>query len=552
MLQSLAVRNYALIEDIRVQFDAGLSVITGETGAGKSILLDALGLLLGNRADLNALRNKEVKCVIEAVFNLSGLSLEHLFEELNFDYETLTIIRREILPGGKSRAFVNDSPVNLHELGKLGEKLIDIHSQHQSLEVGSAEFQFRLLDALAHNGENLKTYQQALAEYKKAEKELEELTAYQQKALREHEFNTFQLDELEKADLHPGMQETLEEKVETLSHVEEIQRQLAETLTLLENEEIGILNQLHLAKSLLQQAATHAKTFEPFFERLESSRIELADITHDLRLQLENLETDPETLSVAQTQLELLYRLQKKHAVGSVDELILLRDRLAEEVLKVLNLDEQLKKLENARDRAQQQLTTAADLLHQKRKEIIPALEQNVLQIIFQLGMPKARFKVELTPSDRFDSFGKDEVSFLFSANPGIDFGPLKKIASGGEISRVMLAIKSVLAEHTHLPTIIFDEIDTGVSGEVALRTADVLQTMGRRRQVLAITHLPQVAAKGKNHYKVFKTSENQKTTTQLVQLSEQERLVELAEMLGGKTLSEAALAHAKELMSEG
>lgn len=552
MLQSLTVKNYALIEDIRVQFDGGLSVITGETGAGKSILLDALGLLLGNRADLNALRDKEAKCIIEAGFDLRNLSLKNLFNELDFDYESQTLIRREILPGGKSRAFVNDTPVNLQSLNVLGNKLIDIHSQHQTLQIGDTEFQFRLLDSLAENEEDLKLYHTYFQEYKKADRDLQELKDFQQKAMREHEFNTFQLDELEKASLQPGKQETLEETVETLSHVEEIQLQLAESLSYLENDDIGVLHQLHLVRTILQQAASHAKSLETFFERLESVRIELADISDALRQQLDTLETDPELLTNARTQLETLYRLQKKHGLNSVEALIDLRDRLAEEVLKVMNLEDKLQKLEIEKANALEKLNRAATVLREKRKDIIPVLEKSILAIISRLGMPKSRFKVELIPTETFGNWGKDQLNLLFSANPGIDFGSLKKIASGGELSRVMLAIKSVLAKHAQLPTIIFDEIDTGVSGEVALRTADVLNELGNHLQVLAITHLPQVAAKGKAHYKVFKTTEDQTTTTHLVRLTETERLHELAEMLGGKTLTEAALAHAKELLQAG
>lgn len=552
MLQSLSVKNYALIEDIRVQFDGGLSVITGETGAGKSILLDALGLLLGHRADLNALRNKDVKCIIEASFDLKNLSLQNLFNELDFDYEPLTLIRREILPGGKSRAFVNDTPVNLQSLSVLGEKLIDIHSQHQTLQIGDTAFQFRLLDALAKNEENLKTYQANFQQYKKAEKDLEELKAFQQKSMREHEFNQFQLDELEKATLQPGMQESLEETVETLSHVEDIQLQLAESLGQLQHEEIGILHQLNLVRNHLQQAAGHAKSLETFYERLESARIELADISDALQEQLDHLETDPDTLNNARSQLETLYRLQKKHGVDSVEALVDLRDRLAEEVLKVMNLEDKLQKLETEKNKAFETLNHAAERLHHKRKSVLPDLEANILKLIAYLGMPKARFKIELTTVETFGTWGKEQVNLMFSANPGMDFGLLKKMASGGELSRVMLAIKSILAKHAQLPSIIFDEIDTGVSGEVALRTADVLNELGHHLQVIAITHLPQVAAKGKAHYKVFKTTENQTTTTHLVLLDQTARLRELAEMLGGKNLSEAALAHAKELLQAG
>jgi DNA repair protein RecN (Recombination protein N) len=551
LLQSIYVKNYALIEDIQVSFGKGLSVITGETGAGKSILLDALGLLLGKRADLDSLRDKEQKCTIEAHFSLENLHLESLFEALDFDYDKHTVVRREILPGGKSRAFVNDSPVGLQALSQLGTRLIDIHSQHQTLQLAETDFQFQLLDALAQNHKGLQDYREAHQTFQTAEKDLQTLIDFQKSASKEQEFDTFQLEELEQAGLKLGVQETLEETVEQLSNVEDIQQQLSQAIALLDHEEMGVLKQLNQVRQALQAVTGFSKDYQELFERTESARIELFDINTSLQHAAEHLEADPETLAKANEQLQRIYFLQKKHNVQSVEALIAHRDQLAHKVLRVLNLSDEIKSKQLARDLAFEKAKEIAEQLHQSRMAIIPELEKQLQEIVSQLGMPHARFQIALTAADTFDKYGRSKVEVLFSANKGLPFGLLKKMASGGELSRVMLAVKSVLAKHMRLPTIIFDEIDTGISGEVAKQMADVLDKLSQSLQVIAITHLPQIAAKGQHHLKVYKETLENTTRTQLTVLNETARIRELAEMLGGKSLTEAAMAHARDLLAD-
>ncbi|MBU2526118.1 MAG: DNA repair protein RecN [Bacteroidetes bacterium] len=550
MLQSIYVKNYALIEDIQVSFGKGLSVITGETGAGKSILLDALGLLLGNRADLDSLRDKEQKCTIEAHFSLDNLHLESLFETLAFDYDKHTVVRREILPGGKSRAFVNDSPVGLQALSQLGTRLIDIHSQHQTLQLAETDFQFQLLDALAQNFKGLQEYREAYQKFQIAEKALQALIDFQKSASKEQEFDTFQLEELEQAALKPGVQETLEETVEQLSNVEDIQQQLSQAIALLDHEEMGVLKQLNQIRQALQAVTGFSKDYQELFERTESARIELFDISTALQNTAERLEADPETLAKANEQLQRIYFLQKKHNVQSVEALIAHRDQLAHKVLRVLNLSDEIQSKQQSRDQAFEYAKEIAEQLHKSRLAIIPELEKQLREIVSQLGMQHARFQIVLTATETFDKYGRSRVEVQFSANKGLPFGLLKKMASGGELSRVMLAVKAVLAKHMRLPTIIFDEIDTGISGEVAKQMADVLDTLSQSLQVIAITHLPQIAAKGQHHLKVYKETLENTTRTQLTVLQETERITELAEMLGGKTLTDAAMAHARDLLT--
>jgi len=550
LLQSIYVKNYALIEDIQVSFGKGLSVITGETGAGKSILLDALGLLLGNRADLDSLRDKEQKCTIEAHFSLDNLHLESLFETLAFDYDKHTVVRREILPGGKSRAFVNDSPVGLQALSQLGTRLIDIHSQHQTLQLAETDFQFQLLDALAQNFKGLQEYREAYQKFQIAEKALQALIDFQKSASKEQEFDTFQLEELEQAALKPGVQETLEETVEQLSNVEDIQQQLSQAIALLDHEEMGVLKQLNQIRQALQAVTGFSKDYQELFERTESARIELFDISTALQNTAERLEADPETLAKANEQLQRIYFLQKKHNVQSVEALIAHRDQLAHKVLRVLNLSDEIQSKQQSRDQAFEYAKEIAEQLHKSRLAIIPELEKQLREIVSQLGMQHARFQIVLTATETFDKYGRSRVEVQFSANKGLPFGLLKKMASGGELSRVMLAVKAVLAKHMRLPTIIFDEIDTGISGEVAKQMADVLDTLSQSLQVIAITHLPQIAAKGQHHLKVYKETLENTTRTQLTVLQETERITELAEMLGGKTLTDAAMAHARDLLT--
>jgi DNA repair protein RecN (Recombination protein N) len=550
LLTAFSIKNFALVEDLRVDFGEGLSIITGETGAGKSILLDALGLLLGNRADLGSLKNKEEKCVIEGEFAIQKYSLKALFEQLEFDYEDLTLVRREILPSGKSRAFVNDTPVSLQSLTLLGEKLIDIHSQHQTLQIADTQFQFQLVDALANNQHPLSDFRSVLKNLNQTKTELHKLIEEQNEAEKQAEYNRYLLDELLKSDIKIGNQQAWEEQSLQLSNVENIQQQLSESLAHLDHEEIGVLHQLTQIKNALGKITSLSNEFQAAFDRVESARIELADLSTTLLSLAEKTESDPEQLLLINQKLQTLYQLQKKHQAATEEELIAVKGALEEKVLKTENLSSLIKnkklEVENLTNRA----TLLAGLLHKNRAQVLENLQQQLQEIVLQLGMPYARFQINLSTKDDFDKFGKDLIEILFSANKGIPFGPLKKIASGGELSRVMLAVKAVLARHISLPTIIFDEIDTGISGEVAKQMASVLDKLSQSLQVIAITHLPQIAAKGEHHFKVYKETLADTTRTQLTFLDKPGRVKELAEMLGGKSMSNSAMAHAKELLA--
>lgn len=550
MLTAFSIKNFALVEDLSVDFGSGLSIITGETGAGKSILLDALGLLLGKRADLGSLKNKDEKCVIEGEFAIQKYNLKTLFDHLEFDYEDVTLIRREILPSGKSRAFVNDTPVSLQNLTELGEKLIDIHSQHQTLQIADTAFQFQLVDALADNQNNLTEFRSVLSVLNQAKTAYKNLIAEQLEAEKQAEYNRYLLDELLKSDLKIGNQQVWEEQSLQLSNVENIHQQLSESIAYLEHEEIGVIHQLSLIKNALGKITSLSNAFKNAFDRIESVRIELSDLSTTLLALAEKSESNPEQLSLIDQKLQTLYQLQKKHQVDTEAELIMVWEALQEKVLKTENLSELIRNKNLEIEKLTLQADALATLLRQNRTQVLDYLQQQLQAIVSQLGMPHAHFQINLSPIQSFDKFGKDQIEIQFSANRGIPFGSIKKIASGGELSRVMLAVKSVLAKHISLPTIIFDEIDTGISGEVAKQMASVLDKLSQSLQVIAITHLPQIAAKGQHHFKVYKETLADTTRTQLAPLNETERVKELAEMLGGKSLTDLAMAHAKELLS--
>ena len=550
MLTSLSIKNYALIDKLHVDFNDGFSIITGETGAGKSILLGGLSLILGKRADLSSLKDDSQKCVIEAVFKVSNYNLKALFKAEDFDYEEQTIIRREILPSGKSRAFVNDSPVNLSSLQVLGERLIDIHSQHQTLELTSNDFQFQVIDALANNEAALQDYRQELKIYKNLQKELKELLNFQAEAIKEHDYNSFLLNELIEANLIEGELETLEEEYETLNNIESIQEKLSEAYQLLNEEQIGILSSLTSLKNVLQKLATYASKYEDIFNRTQSSLIEIDDVFTEVNRLQDGLDTDPNRLEMVDSKLKTLHNLMQKHVVDNISDLIEIKNQLDEKVSVTENLDNTIKKKQLEITSKENDLNTIAKTIHKKRTEVIPQLKTELETILSSLGMPNAQFKMELTFSNIFHANGKDELSFLFSANKGGSFNELKKSASGGELSRIMLAIKSVLANYIQLPTIMFDEIDTGVSGEISNKMGDIMLQMSKNMQVFSITHLPQIAAKGHSHFKVYKEDVNDVTQTNLVKLNQDERIVEIAQMLGGVEMSSSAIAHAKELLN--
>ena len=550
MLTSLSITNFALIEKLDINFSNGFSIITGETGAGKSILLGALGLVLGKRADLTSLKNKEEKCVIEAQFHISNYNLQAFFEENDLDYEAETIIRREILASGKSRAFINDSPVNLQELQELGLILIDIHSQHQTQELSEENFQFQIIDAVANSKNDISIYSDLLRVYKKNKSELSTLKTQLQSVQKEQDYNTFLLEELLSANLKSGEQETLESNYEKLNNVAFIRENIEKSLLLANEEQFGILQNLKEIKIALQKTATFSVEFQSVFDRISSVSIEFDDIISELVQVSENLNNDPEQLELINQKLQTIYSLQKKHQVATIDDLLAIQNDLDSKVISVVSLDYEIKKIESQQAELTTKLDQTALLIHQKRASAVPLLTQKWTAILEQLGMPNVRFNIQIKPTENYFQHGKDELEFLFSANKGTDFGLLKKVASGGELSRIMLATKAILAEYSKLPTIIFDEIDTGVSGEVANQMGEIMKNMSLNMQVFAITHLPQIAAKGFSHFKVLKTTSNEQTYSELKLLSNEERVVEIAQMLSGSVLSDSAINHAKSLLN--
>jgi DNA repair protein RecN (Recombination protein N) len=550
MLTSLSIKNFALIEQLSIDFSDGFSTITGETGAGKSILLGALGLVLGKRADLTSLKHKDEKCVIEAHFDISKYQLHSFFEVNDMDYEEQTIIRREILPTGKSRAFVNDSPVNLQELQELGLFLIDIHSQNQTQELSEATNQFVIIDAIAGNQALVFEFESLLKTYKNDKNHHSLLLLELKEANKEQDYNMFLLDELVAAKLIAGSQEDLEYTFEQLNNVEFIKENIEKAIAFAETEPIGVIQNLKEIKSALQKIAAISKEFETLNERINSVVIEFDDILTELNQCSEKLLDDPKKLELINEKLQSIYSLQKKHQVKTVDELLSIQKELESKVLSVDDLEMQIKKIEATILNTEKELDEKAILIHQNRLNATPVLTDKLLQILEQLGMPNARFSIEIEATKNYYTNGKDTIQFLFSANKGSDFGLLKKVASGGEMSRIMLATKAILADYSKLPTIIFDEIDTGVSGEIANKMASIMSQMSLNMQVFSITHLPQIAAKGKMHYKVFKYVSNNQTQTELKILNYEERVIEIAEMLSGAVLSDSAINHAKALLN--
>ena len=550
MLTSLSIKNFALIEQLEMNFSNQFSIITGETGAGKSILLGALGLVLGNRADLTSLKDKEQKCVIEAHFDLTKYNLKSFFESNDLDFEDQTIIRREILPSGKSRAFINDSPVNLTELQDLGEFLIDIHSQHQTRELTEEAYQIEILDAVSNHEKLLQDYKKHLSIYKSAKSELKKMQAEKESLSKEADYNAFLLEELLSANLKDGEQLELEATYEKLNNVEFIKENLDKSLALANEEEIGIIQSLKEIKNSLQKVSNLSEDYKILQERVSSVLIEFDDITKEILIQGEKLFNDPEKLELVSQKLQMIYNLQKKHNVATVEELLVIQNDLDSKVVLADDLDNQIKKIESKIEEEQLILIDLTSKISDNRKVAVPILLAQIVVVLSQLGMPNARFQFEIKPSETFLSTGKDEIQLLFSANKGTDFGLLKKVASGGEMSRIMLAVKSILANYSKLPTIIFDEIDTGVSGEIAQKMGDIMKVMSSKMQVFAITHLPQIAAKGNQHYKVFKSDKENTTVSELKLLGIEERVIEIAEMLSGKDISESAITHAKALLN--
>ena len=550
MLLSLSIKNYALIELLEIDFSNQFSIITGETGAGKSILLGALGLVLGNRADLSVLKDNEQKCVIEAQFSLVNYNLKPFFLENDLDYEDQTIIRREILPSGKSRAFINDSPVNLSELQLLATFLIDIHSQHQTREILNEEYQLQIVDAIANNASLIQDYSEELKEYNSIRKQLKIFQQEKETLSNEQEYNSYLLNELLNANLKEEEQTSLEEELEQLSNVEFIKESLDKALSLTNEEQIGVMVNLNEIKNALQKIAGLSKNYQDISNRLNSVLLELEDINTECFNQAEKIINNPERLEEVNSKLQIIYSLQKKHQVSSIAELLEIQEKLDAKVIKVDDLENAISKLEKNLLFSKEKVDNLANNITVKRKEIAPTLSTKLEAILSELGMPDAQIVFSLTESDNYFKTGKNTIETLFTSNKGMQLGTIKKVASGGEMSRIMLAIKAVMANYTKLPSIIFDEIDTGVSGEIAIKIGEIMKQMSQNMQVFAITHLPQIAAKGKQHYKVFKYTNKDTTVSELKLLTSEERIVEIAEMLSGKSISDSALNHAKALLN--
>jgi DNA repair protein RecN (Recombination protein N) len=550
MILSLSIKNYALIEDIQVPLTNGLTIITGETGAGKSILLGALGLLLGKRADLGSVKDATQKCIIEGEFSLKGYGLQTLFKEHDLDYDIHTIIRREILPSGKSRAFVNDTPVGLSQLQALGVYLVDIHSQQETNSFATENFQLEVLDALAGNGAILQGYQNTLVEFASISKRLKEQLSQKEAALKELDYHTFLQQELMEASLHTIDQQAIETSYQTLNNAEEIQVSFAEINQLFSQDNTGVIDSIKQARGLLNNISKYAPSYQELYDRLHSVTLELEDVISSVQDASEDLQVDPTELFRINEVLQTLYRLQHKHNVSSVKQLMDIETNLSSKINTTLHLDTTIETLEKEKQKLTQALLKLAKDLHDNRVEALPILQQKLELYLSLLGLPNAKFKVEFTTSPTFKKSGTDNIALYFTANRGGNFGLLKKVASGGEMSRIMLSVKALLSKYKKLPTIVFDEIDTGVSGEIALKMASIMGEMSTHMQIISITHLPQIAAKGEQHIKVYKEDRQNTTVTHLKQLSQEERIVEIAQMIGGKNITDTTLANAKELLN--
>lgn len=553
MLNRLVIRNYALIDNLDISFSPNLNILTGETGAGKSIILGALSLILGQRAESKYFYNQQKKCVIEGIFRVNAFHLDSFFQENDLDYDQETVLRREISADGKSRAFINDTPVNLATLKQLGEKLIDIHSQHATLEINDEQFQLSVLDIVAGHTELLEKYKLTFNQYRKILHRLKELIAESQQSKADLNYYQFQFDELDNAQLTAGEQTHLEQELDLLNHAEDIKRNLSGALFALTENEQAVVLQLKEASQYLQQAEKYNPEISDLAERLRSSLIEIRDIASETERIGEQTQFNPTRSAEITERLNVIYSLQNKHRLNTVEELLDLRETISEKLNSILFADEDIEKLKAESAALFTELLELSSKLTENRMAVIPKLEEQVKQTLHQTGMPQAVLQIGITalPEDKLSVNGRDQVQFLFSANKGQSPLPISKVASGGELSRLMLSIKSLIASHTALPTIIFDEIDTGISGEVALKVGNIMEKMAANMQVIAITHLPQIASKGEWHYYVYKDEQHDRTLSNIRILNTEERTLEIARMLSGENPGEYALQHARELLNQ-
>lgn len=551
MLKRLAIRNYALIDDLDISFSDELNIMTGETGAGKSIILGALSLILGQRAEGKYFFNQQKKCVIEGTFLVREFQLNDFFAENDLDYDKETVLRREISSDGKSRAFINDTPVNLATLKQLGEKLIDVHSQHATLEINDEDFQLLVIDTVAGNQNLLNAYREAFKAFRQIQSRLKELIDLSERSKADQDYFQFQFDELEKANLSAGEQHDLEKELDALTHAEEIKRSLLTSIGLLNENEPSVIALIKEAAINLASAERYNPEIKVLTERLNSCLIEIKDILSEIEGIEQSSLINESRLEEVNERLDLIYTLQKKHRAASDTELISIRDQISDKLNSILFADQDIEKLKLESDQLHNKVMDLAAELNKSRTESIPTIEEKVMKTLAEIGMPNAVLQIqnESLPGGKFDINGNNQIRFLFSANKGQTPLAMNKVASGGELSRLMLSIKSLIAVHTALPTIIFDEIDTGISGEVALKVGNIMEKLSKNMQVIAITHLPQIASKGNTHYSVYKEEQTDNTQTKIRQLNEEERILELAKMLSGNNPGESAIQNARELL---
>ena len=549
MITHLSISNYALIRKLDINFSNGLSVITGETGAGKSILLGALSLILGNRADSQILLDKTKKCVIEGTFNIKDYNLIPFFKENDLDYDDNTLLRREINKSGKSRAFINDTPVNLNLIKELGDKLVNIHSQNKTVTLNNSDFQLAVVDSYVNKNDVLKQYRFGFKNYSEKKKKLNGLIEKENKSKSDQDYFQFQFDELEKANLDPNEFNNIEKELELLNHHEEIKTNLAGISQILDNKELNIISQLNEALSLIKNISEYNNDFENFHKRVESNLIDLRDLSSEIESIGESIIYDPKRITELNNNIDIVFHLQQKHRVNSVNKLIAIKDNLSEKLNEISSLENEINNLKKEISVIEIELTKLAKLISLSRGEAIPKIEKNITELLVELGMPDGRFKVEQIKFNELTIDGFDKVKFLFNANKGGMLSDMSKIASGGELSRLMLSIKSLISQKNLLPTIIFDEIDSGVSGNIANKVGVILKKISQIMQVIAITHLPQIAGMGDLHYLVFKDSEKEITESRIKLISADERINEIAKMLSGSKISEIALQNAKELL---
>jgi DNA repair protein RecN (Recombination protein N) len=550
MLLHLSVENFILIPHLEISIHKGFTCITGETGAGKSILVGALSLILGQRADTSVLRDKSQKCIVEGSFLIEGYNLNAVFEANDLDYDSTSVFRREINPQGKSRAFINDTPVNLNVLKEIGERLVDIHSQHQTLELNNAAFQLGMVDSYAGKPQTLELYRKLFTQYHLLTAELNECKINEQQSLNEREYLSFQFDELEKANLAVNEQQEAEEELEILTHAEEIKSRTFSALGFLADHDLNVADKLSEIKQLLDQASRFSHHITPLAERISGSIIEIKDIANELRTFSEQVHFDPERIEKLGLRLDMIYHLEQKHRVQSVAELLEIMNALSDKLYAIGSLETRIAELTEALTKLETELSKVSDVLSKQRQAVIGNIETEMHNVLVNLGMPSAKFKIKQEPLTYFSTTGTDKITFLFSANKGGEIREIQKVASGGELSRLMLALKSLVLNRSLLPTILFDEIDSGVSGEIAGKVGTIMRTMSTHMQVIAITHLPQIAGKADSHLFAYKQDGSTSTVSGLKILTSEERVNEIARMLSDDTITESAKLTARELLN--